>query len=214
MKFLQQIKKFSLLTVAIAAVTGVVFIAFPNQCIKFGSLAVGFGLIVIGAGAIINYFRDKGGTASLIMGIVVLICGIVVCVKYKAIISMLVVIFGIFILTTGIFNLISSLKTVVVKPITGWFTVLMAVVNIVLGIIAIFKSSQLTESIVRFIGVSLIFYCVMGVLTYFQIKEFAQKRQNTAQNTTQNTTQNTIQNTILNNGDIQTDATVIDTEEN
>ncbi len=198
MKFLQQVKKLSLLTVAIAAVTGIAFIAFPNQCIKFGSLAIGIGLIAIGGGAIINYFRDKSGTATLVMGIVVLICGIIVCVKYKAIISMLVVIFGIFILTTGIFNLITSLKTVVIKPITGWFTVLMAVVNIILGIVAVFKSSQLTESIVRFIGVSLIIYCVMGVLTYFHIKDFAQKRQNTT----------------LNNGDIQTDATVIDTEEN
>lgn len=198
MKFLQQIKKLSLLTVAIAAVTGLAFIAFPNQCIRFGSLAIGMGLIAVGGWAIINYFRDKSGTATLVMGVVVLVCGIIVCVKYEAIISLLVVIFGVFILTTGIFNLITSLKTVVFKPISGWFTVLMAVVNIILGLVAIFKSGQLTESIVRFIGISLIFYCVMGVLTYFQIKDFANKRRNTT----------------LNNGDIQTDATVIDSQEN
>lgn len=198
MKFLQQFKKLSLLTVALAAVTGVVFIAFPNQCIRFGSLAIGIALIAVGAWAIINYFRDKLGVASLVMGIVVLVCGIVVCIKYQAIISLLVAIFGIFILTTGIFNLITSFKTIVVKPVSGWFTVFLSVVTIIFGIIAIFKSTQLTESIVRFIGVALILYCVLGILTYIQIKDFADKRQKST----------------LDNGDIQTDATIVDTDEN
>lgn len=46
---------------------------------------------------------------------------------------------------------------------------LLSVITIIFGIVAITKSSQLTDGIVRFIGAALIVYAVLDLVTYIQV---------------------------------------------
>lgn len=46
---------------------------------------------------------------------------------------------------------------------------LLSVITIVFGIVAITKSAQLTDGIVRFIGAALIVYAVLDLVTYIQV---------------------------------------------
>ena len=175
MEFVSKLKKLSIVAAVLAAVMGIVFIIFPQQCITFAALAVGIALIILGVSGVINYFRKEVGTFILSLSIIVTITGIVVCVQYRAIISLIVVILGVFMMTTGIFNLITSFKFIAAKPVSGWFTVLLSVLNVIFGIIAMFNSSALTVSIVRFIGVALLFYCILGVVSYLQVRDLVKK---------------------------------------
>lgn len=171
MKFLVQVKKLSLASIVIAAVLGILFIAFPDKCITYLSLAVGIALVLMGIVGIIGYFVEKASGFTLAMGIIITIAGIIFCAKYQAIISLIVVIFGIFILASGLFNLATSIKVIVSSLILGWLTLALSIVTIVFGIIAITKSSELTITIVQFIGFSLLVYAVLDIISFFQVRK-------------------------------------------
>lgn len=170
MGFLKELKKISIATMVVALAAGLLFIIFPAQCIKYISLVLGIALVAFGIAGIINYYRDKATPFILVLSIIVLITGVIVCVKYKAIISIIVVLFGIFILAMGLVNIATGIKALTTFHPSGWLTISLSVVTCVFGIIAITKSSQLTEAIVRFIGVSLIVYVVLDLVSYFQVR--------------------------------------------
>jgi uncharacterized membrane protein HdeD (DUF308 family) len=194
MKVLNNIKKYSLVSIVISIVVGLLFITFPDKCIKYTSLAVGIALVVMGIVGIINYFIDKSSGFTLALGIVTTIVGIIVCIKYQAIISLIVVIFGIFILSTGLFNFVTSIKIITSSLLSGWLTLTLSIVTSIFGIIAITKSSELTQTIVQFIGVALIIYAVLDIVSYIQIKKLAKS----------------VKDVIDSNSDIETDATIVE----
>lgn len=194
MKFIKEIKKYSLLMIAISIIAGVLFIAYPDLCIKYMSIAVGAAFIIMGAIAIIGHLINKNSKFTLALGIILAIVGIVICIKYQAIISIIVGILGIVILSTGIFNLVTGIKVLISHLLTGWFTILMSVVEVVFGFIAITKTTSLTEGVVQFIGVALLIYAVLGLVAFIQVRKIYK---------------GTIAE-IESTGDIETDAVIIE----
>ena len=174
-EFLKGLKKFSVSTIIVSAVLGVLFIAFPDKCIQYISLFVGAALIVIGAVAVVTYLLDRNTILPLILGIIVLVTGIVICAKYRQIISIIVVIFGIFILISGLVDFVASLKSLAILRISGWFTLVLSVITVIFGVVAITKSAALTDSIVRFIGAALIIYAVLDLVSFIQVNAMAKK---------------------------------------
>lgn len=174
-EFLKGLKKFSISTIIVSAVLGVLFIAFPDKCIQYISLFVGAALIVIGAVAVVTYLLDRNTILPLILGIIVLVTGIVICAKYRQIISIIVVIFGIFILISGLVDFVASFKSIAILRLSGWFTLVLSVITIIFGIVAITKSAALTDSIVRFIGAALIIYAVLDLVSFIQVNTMAKK---------------------------------------
>ena len=174
-EFLKGLKKFSISTIIVSAVLGVLFIAFPDKCIQYISLFVGAALIVIGAVAVVTYLLDRNTILPLVLGIIVLVTGIVICAKYRQIISIIVVIFGIFILVSGLVDFVASFKSIAILRLSGWFTLVLSVITIIFGIVAITKSAALTDSIVRFIGAALIIYAVLDLVSFIQVNTMAKK---------------------------------------
>ena len=167
--FLKGLKRFSIATIIVSAIMGVLFIAFPSKCIQYISLVVGVSLIVTGIISVVSYIVERDTKLPLVLGTISLICGIIVCAKYQAIISIIVVILGIFILTSGIVDMATSIRSIMLFRKSGWFTMLLSVITIIFGIVAITKSAQLTDGIVRFIGAALIVYAVLDLVTYIQV---------------------------------------------
>ena len=174
-EFLKGLKKFSISTIIVSAVLGVLFIAFPDKCIQYISLFVGAALIVIGAVAVVTYLLDRNTILPLVLGLIVLVTGIVICAKYRQIISIIVVIFGIFILISGLVDFVASFKSIAILRLSGWFTLVLSVITIIFGIVAITKSAALTDSIVRFIGAALIIYAVLDLVSFIQVNAMAKK---------------------------------------
>lgn len=167
--FLKGLKRFSIATIIVSKIMGVLFIAFPSKCIQYISLVVGVSLIVTGIISVVSYIVERDTKLPLVLGTISLISGIIVCAKYRAIISIIVVILGIFILTSGIVDMATSIRSIMLFRKSGWFTMLLSVITIVFGIVAITKSAQLTDGIVRFIGAALIVYAVLDLVTYIQV---------------------------------------------
>lgn len=167
--FLKGLKRFSIATIIVSAIMGVLFIAFPSKCIEYISLVVGVSLIAMGIISVVSYIVERDTKLPLVLGTISLISGIIVCAKYRAIISIIVVILGIFILTSGIVDMATSIRSIMIFRKSGWFTMLLSVITIVFGIVAITKSAQLTDGIVRFIGAALIVYAVLDLVTYIQV---------------------------------------------
>lgn len=174
-EFIKGLKKFSIATIAVAVVLGIVFIAFPSQCIDYISLIVGISMIAIGVIAVVTYIADRSSVLPLLLGIPLLICGIIVCARYRAIISIIVVLFGIFITTSGLVNIATSMRSLAFNGVAGWLTMALSVVTVIFGIVAITKSSQLTDGIVRFIGAAFIVYAVLGIVSLIQVKHMTDK---------------------------------------
>lgn len=167
--FLKGLKRFSIATIIVSAIMGVLFIAFPSKCIQYISLVVGVSLIVTGIISVVSYIVERDTKLPLVLGTISLISGIIVCAKYRAIISIIVVILGIFILASGIVDMATSIRSIMLFRKSGWFTMLLSVITIIFGIVAITKSAQLTDGIVRFIGAALIVYAVLDLVTYIQV---------------------------------------------
>lgn len=168
MKFVQRIKKISIVSMILAVVFGAVFIAFPAAVMKYFSLFVGAAMILIGIVAIINFLRERSGAVIFGAGLFCLILGIVVCTQYELIIKFIVVMLGIFLLTSGIFNIYTAIK-VIAATFMGWVTLFLSVATAVLGVVAITKASDFSEGVVILIGVSLIVYALLELVAYIQV---------------------------------------------
>lgn len=175
MKILEQIKRLSLATVFIGFIAGILFISFPDKCIKYISLAVGIAFISLGIAGVIGYIIDKASTFSLITGILLGIIGIIICVMYKQVISFIVIVIGIFIITAALTNLITGLKVIKRSLFFGWTTLILSVATLAFGVIAILNSTALSEALVRIIGVGLIIYSVLDLIAFFEVRSLAKE---------------------------------------
>lgn len=173
MKFLEKVKKVSLVSVAIAIVLGAVFIAFPAQVMTYLSLFLGVAMILLGVAAVINFIIDRSSAFTLILGVLSAILGIIVCTQYKTIISIMVIVLGIFILAAGITNFFTSIKVIASSLIFGWLTLALSIATSALGIVAITRSSSFSETVVQLMGVALIVYAVLDLIMYFEVKKLA-----------------------------------------
>lgn len=194
MRAISQIKKISLVTVVIGIVFGILFIAFPEKLITYISLLIGVAIIVIGVAGIVNYLIDKASKISLAMGIILTISGIVICARYRQIISIIVILVGIFLLCTGVFNFFTSIKVIASSLVFGWASFALSVATVALGIICITRSQDTSNFIAQLIGVSLLVYSVLDIITYIQVKKLV-KRVNNAVESTQ---------------DIETDGSIVE----
>lgn len=170
MKFLNQIKKLSIATIIVGFIAGILFILYPAKCIDYVSYAVGAAFIACALVGVIVYLIDKSSAFSLGMGIVLGIIGIIICIMHNQIISFIVIMIGVFVLLSGVVNLFTAFRMFVKSKAFGWFTFIIAVISIVLGAIAITRSRELTEAIVRFIGISLIVYAVFDLIAFIEVK--------------------------------------------
>ncbi len=174
-KFIKNVKKISLVTSAVSFVAGLLFLIFPAQSIKYLSLAFGIGLIAAGIAGVVSYLKDSDEKVALILGIISVVFGIIVCARYRAIISLILVLFGIYMLVYGIANFITGLKAFALTHFGGITTMVLSVVSAVFGFVAVFRSHQLTETIVQLIGIAMIIYAVLSVISYFQVKSMFDK---------------------------------------
>ena len=214
MKFVQRIKKASLISVVIAIVIGAAFIAFPNESMKYLALIIGAATIVMGVSAIISFIRERSSSFMCVLGVFSIVLGIVVCTQYKAIIMLMVILLGIYILTSGIFNAYAALKIIATSLVFGWFTLFLSVATSILGVVAITKASAVSAGVVQFIGVALIVYAVVDIIAYFQIrsafKEVKQVVSDTANDVREAANEFDDAFTIANSDDIETTGTIVE----
>lgn len=169
-EFFKQARSFSIVTIIASVIFGVVLLLFPEQSIKYISIAFGAVLILLGLAAVIQFFVKSANAFVLSLGIIVMIFGVIICAKYKTIVSLVELLFGLFLLFSGIVDFVTSLQSSVRATSSWWITLLLSVASVVFGVVSIIQPFAVTATLVRFIGAGLLIYAVLDIITYVRFR--------------------------------------------
>lgn len=168
-----KLKNLSVITIIVSLLIGAVLLIKPDESLKLVSLLCGITVIVLGIAALFSYFTKYKTAVLAVLGTVSIIGGIIISVKYQAIMSVIIFIFGLFILLSGIvdfFSAIDSRKS----DISSWIvSLVLAVVTIVFGLVIMVNPFSSVVVMTRILGVGLIVYAVMDLISFIQIKKIA-----------------------------------------
>ena len=179
--FFKELKKYSIITIIVTAVLGVLLIAKPDQMIAYTSLIIGVAVILSGVVALINYLVKKDSKLPLVMGIIAVISGVIICCAYRQIVSVMIFFMGIILLVGGILDLVNSID-VAKRHYRSWiFTVILSIASIVLGILSIVNPFDTQSKIVQLIGSGFLIFAVLELSAYIQVQIIAKKAAETEQ---------------------------------
>lgn len=179
--FFKELKKYSIITIIVTAVLGVLLIAKPDYMIAYTSLIIGSAIILSGVFALVNYLMKKGSKLPLVMGIIAVISGVIICCAYRQIVSVIIFFMGIILLVGGILDLVNSID-VAKRHFHSWFfTVILSVASIVLGILSIVNPFDTQSKIVQLIGGGFVVFAILELATYIQVQIIAKKAAETEQ---------------------------------
>lgn len=166
-----KIKNLSLITIAAGFIIGIMLLFKPDATVQFISIMCGSTVILLGAGAWISYFTKTKSTILAILGTLTIIAGIILCVKYKSIISVVLFLFGIFIIVSGIVDFVSAIDAKK-NDLKSWIiSLIMAAATIILGLIVVINPFDSMMMLTRLLGVALIAYAVMDLISFVQVKK-------------------------------------------
>lgn len=166
-----KIKNLSLITIAAGFIIGILLLFKPDATVQFISIMCGSTVILLGAGAWISYFTKTKSTILAILGTLAIIAGIILCVKYKSIISVVLFLFGIFIIVSGIVDFVSAIDAKK-NDLKSWIiSLIMAAATIILGLIVVINPFDSMMMLTRLLGVALIAYAVMDLISFVQVKK-------------------------------------------
>ena len=179
MKFIKELKWEALLTGVLYILLGVVALLIPETMERFLGYMIGVILILAGAVSMISYLlRDAHQNYyhnDFLHGLIGIVLGIVILYKVNVIISLVPVVLGVLVLISGLSKLqdVIDLKRM---EYGNWIVMLvLAIINIVLGLVLIFNPMKSAAFLFRLLGVGLIF---SGVTDCFITLYFAGKIRN------------------------------------
>lgn len=169
----QEIKKYSLITIVVTAILGVLLIAFPTQTISYTSIVIGGCFILCGVIALINYGIKKDSKLTLTLGIIAAVAGLIICIAYRQIVSVMIFVLGIMLLVGGLVDFFNSIDVAIRHFRSSAVSIILSVASIVIGILSIVNPFDTQNKIVQLIGAGLIVFSVLEAVTYIQVKKVA-----------------------------------------
>ncbi len=166
-----KLKNLSLITIAAGLIIGIVLLLKPDETVHIVSILCGVTVILLGTGTWISYFSKMKSVLTAALGTLEIIAGIVICIRYKSIITAVLFIFGIFVVVSGVVDFISAIDAKR-NDLKSWIiSLLMSVATIILGIIVIVNPFDSVMALARILGISLIIYAVMDLITFIQVRK-------------------------------------------
>ncbi len=175
MKYISSIKNYSLILIILTLVIGLMFLIFPEQSRDMISLVIGISLISAGLIGIINYFVKDKFKGTLITGIITIIFGIIICSNIIPIINIIIGILGVMLILFGVFNLGVSIRIIAASLLFGWTSLVLSLVCIGFGVFAVMNINETTVAVFRLLGIALIVYSVLDIITFIQVKRLYKK---------------------------------------
>ncbi|MDD6728638.1 MAG: DUF308 domain-containing protein [Eubacteriales bacterium] len=173
--FIEKIKNLSIITIIASAVMGIILLAKPDETLYVVSMICGITMIALGVAAAISYFAKDRNPILIILAVIAVVSGIIVCVRYKSIVSILLFLFGIFILISGIIDIITAFDAKK-SGLRDWlFSLILSIGVSVLGLIIVVNPFSSTLAVIRLLGVSLIVYAVVDLISFIQVKRMAKE---------------------------------------
>lgn len=172
----------ALLTSAIMIVIGCVLCAKPKLSITVVCYAVAAAFLVFAVTRLFGYFRfrhENGSQAigNLIIAILVTVLAVFFFLRPITIAAIIPVILGLIILADGIVLFVSGLSFHSFLPRRGLMSLLIGVLNIILGCLAITNPFATQVVLMEFIGVSLVISGVTNIISQIMLEHADKKKQ-------------------------------------
>ena len=173
----------AILTSAIMVVIGCVLCAKPKMSIKVICYIVAAAFLVFAVTRLIGYLRlkhESGAKAmgNLIVAIFVTVLAVFFFIRPVTIAQIIPIVLGIIILVDGIVLFFSGIAYHAFLPKSGFVSMLIGVLNIILGCLAITNVFATQVVLMEFIGVSLIVAGVANVGNQIMIERADSRKQN------------------------------------
>ena len=172
--------KSSVITSTILIILGFLLIFQSETTIMMISYIIGGVLIAIGALALIRYVRNGErpllrNELDIVYGIVTVIFGIIIIKNYQAIASIIPAVIGIAIIisSAGKLNYAFQLKS---EEKSLWkTTMVISIISTIFGVVLLFNPFQAALGIMKIIGIFIIIYAVLDLLSTIAIKSSVTK---------------------------------------
>lgn len=158
----------SIIISIILFVIGLLLLLKSDTVIKTVSIALGILIIIAGIVMLIKYFKSEVKTISSSFnfgyGVISIIAGAVLILNPTVVASLLPFVIGIFVVTSSIMRLQNAIEL----KATGtdkWVTpMILAIINLMCGILCIFGPFIVANIIIKFIGVILMVYALIDII--------------------------------------------------
>ncbi len=176
MKLLKQIKWDTLLMGVLYILLGIVALVIPETMERLLGFLIGTVLIIAGAVSMISYLlRDAHQNYyhnDFLHGLLGILLGIVVLYNVDIIISLVPRLLGTLVLVSGLSKLQDVIDLKRMEYGNWIFMLVLAIINVTLGLVLIFNPMAIAELLFRLIGIGLIFSGITDCITtvYFARK--------------------------------------------
>jgi len=156
-----------------AVVVGALLLAWPKATLVVAAVLIGASLIAAGLLRLIDGFtaHDASGgrrVAHVLIGLLAVIVGLYLIRHYHVTIAVLAIVVGLFWVLHGLADVTAGLLA---GPFPGrWFTLLAGVLSVAAGMIVLFWPTISLTVLVAVIGIWLIVYGILMVITAFGLR--------------------------------------------
>lgn len=160
-RILKKIKTNVIVSALICIGLGVILVAWPGLSVKVVCMAIGAVLVINGISRLLNFIFNRDGSMfsqmNLVMGIIITVIGGWILLQPGTIIAMIPILVGIIIVIHGINNLQQSVSLCQNRYDKWWVALLLGIITIGFGILLIFNPFAAVDTLIRFIGLFLIY---------------------------------------------------------
>ena len=180
--------KSSIITSAILIVLGVLLILQSETTIMMISSIIGGVLVAIGALALIRYVKNGESPAlrnelDIVYGIVTIIFGIIIVQNYQAIASIIPAVIGIAIIISSAGKLNYAFQLREDESRMWKTTMVISIISTICGVILLFNPFKAALGIMKIIGVFIILYAVLDLVSTVAIRSSVIKIQKAVEET-------------------------------
>lgn len=180
--------KSSIITSAILIVLGVLLILQSETTIMMISYIIGGVLVAIGALALIRYVKNGESPAlrnelDIVYGIVTIIFGIIIVQNYQAIASIIPAVIGIAIIISSAGKLNYAFQLREDESRMWKTTMVISIISTICGVIVLFNPFKAALGIMKIIGVFIILYAVLDLVSTVAIRSSVIKIQKAVEET-------------------------------
>lgn len=160
-RILKRIKTNVMISALVCMALGIILVVWPDLSVKVVCMAIGAVLVLNGISRLMNFIFGRDNSVfsqmNLVMGIIITVIGGWILLQPNTIIAMIPILVGIIVVIHGINNLQQTVSLCQSSYDKWWVALLLALITIGFGILLIFNPFAAVDTLIRFIGVFLIY---------------------------------------------------------
>ncbi len=180
--------KSSIATSIFLIILGILLVFQSEMTIMAISYVIGGILVAIGALALIRYIKkaaDKESTSELdiIYGIVTIIFGVIIIQNYQALASIIPIVLGVTIIVSSVGKLNYAFQLKADDNQLWKTTMIISIISTICGVVLLFNPFSAAIGIMKIIGIFIIVYAILDLVSTIAIKSSVKKIYNTIEET-------------------------------